>query len=152
MLTTSNVMRQASHESSIYAFETSYLSIDLSAGSSNTTFGNIVRGYDAYLKASGSSSHTDSSRKKGGSSSSTRGGYTTGMVGPGGSLLQPVAEEDRIFSRSSLTYQDSLQLRDRDAGVVTASEGEEEDDQAQPGSARPDGAGGQREAKRPKRR
>ena len=57
-----------------------------------------------------------------------------------------------MFSRSSLTYQDSLQLRDRDAGIVTASEGEDEDEQVQPGSARPDSASGHRDAKRPKRR
>lgn len=126
------------------------------------TFGNIVRGYDSYLKPSGTASDSNErSRKKGGSS--TRGGqvgYTTGIIGPGGSLYQPVTEEERLFSRSSGTYMDSLMLRDRDQGTVTASEEEDED-------GNEDGAGnksatatdvesstnnaGQRDAKRQKR-
>lgn len=134
-----------SHESAIYAFETSYLSVDLSAGPNNATFGNIVKGYDSYLKTGAAAA--EAARKKQ-SSSSTRGhgglgpGYATGIVGPGGSILQPVLDEDRLFSRSSGTYLDSLQLRDRDqahlmglmggssgnTGNNTASEVEDLDD------------------------
>lgn len=110
--------------------------MDLGVGNANTSFGNIVRGYDAYLK-SGSSSHTDSGRKKGSSSSSRGGGanapggaYGGAILGPGGALIQPINEEERLFSKSSTTYQDSLNLRERDAGQVTASEPEDEDDAA----------------------
>lgn len=138
-------MFKVSHESAIYAFETSYLSVDLSAGPTNATFGNIVKGYDSYLKSGAAAA--EAARKKQ-SSSSTRGhgglgpGYATGIAGPGGSILQPVLDEDRIFSRSSGTYLDSLHLRERDqahlmglmggsggnTGNNTASEVEELDD------------------------
>lgn len=123
------------HESSIYAFESSYLSVDLGAGNANTSFGNIVRGYDAYLK-SGSASHADTGRKKGSSSSSrgggaaALGGYGGAILGPGGALIQPINEEERLFSKSSTTYQDSLNLRERDTGALSASEPEDEDDGA----------------------
>ena len=114
--------------------------------------GNIVRGYDGYLKSGSSALHTDStSRKKGGSS--TRGGGTIhGIVGPGGSLLQPVTEEDRIFSRSSVTYMDSVQLRERDNTVAaSASEGEEEQDEDASASGAAGGSAG-RESKRQRKR
>lgn len=140
-----SILIQVSHESAIYAFETSYLSVDLSAGPTNATFGNIVKGYDSYLKSGAAAA--EASRKKQ-SSSSTRGhgglgpGYATGIVGPGGALFEPVQDADRLFSRSSVTYQDSLHLRDRDqahlmgmlggsggnTGNNTASEVEELDD------------------------
>lgn len=136
---------QVSHESAIYAFETSYLSVDLSGGPTNAAFGNIVKGYDSYLKSGAAAA--EAARKKQ-SSSSTRGhgglgpGYATGVVGPGGTLLEPVQDADRLFSRSSGTYLDSLQMRDRDqahllglaggsggnTGNNTASEVEELDD------------------------
>lgn len=117
----------------------------MSAGPTNATFGNIVKGYDSYLKSGAAAA--EAARKKQ-SSSSTRGhgglgpGYATGVVGPGGSILQPVLDEDRLFSRSSATYLDSLHLRERDqahlmglmgssggnTGNNTASEAEELDD------------------------
>lgn len=104
-----------------------------------------MKGYDSYLKSGAAAA--EAARKKQ-SSSSTRGhgglgpGYATGIVGPGGSILQPILDEDRLFSRSSGTYLDSLQLRDRDqahlmglmgssggnTGNNTASEVEELDD------------------------
>lgn len=131
----------------------------MSANAGNATFGNIVRGYDSYLKPGGPANDTSNSRKKGGSS--TRGGqigYTTGIIGPGGSLLQPVTEEERLFSRSSGTYMDSVMLRDRDQGTVTASEDEDEDGEDAPGNksaaatdAESSAPAGQRDAKRQKR-
>lgn len=104
-----------------------------------------MKGYDSYLKSG--SAAAEAVRKKQ-SSSSTRGhgglgpGYATGVVGPGGTLLEPVQDSDRLFSRSSGTYLDSLQLRERDqahlmgmmggsggnTGNNTASEVEELDD------------------------
>lgn len=100
--------------------------MDLSAGPTNATFGNIVKGYDSYLKSG--SAAADAARKKQ-STSSTRGhgglgpGYATGIVGPGGSILQPVMDEDRLFSRSSGTFLDSLQLRERDQNHLNALAG-----------------------------
>lgn len=140
---------QATHEMSIYAFETSYLSVDLSGGTNAAPFGNIVRGYDSYLKTGAAASHgsESSTRKKGGTS--TR-GYTTGIVGPGGSLMQTVADEDRIFSRSSKTFQESLQLRERDSAVASASEPEDEGDDDSASAA--GGRGSNREAKRQRRK
>ena len=125
---------QSSHEAAIYAFETSYLSVDLAStgGANAAPFGNIVKGYDSYLKPGGAGSDA-SGRKKGAGTASRGGGgnppgYATGIIGPNGMLMQPVQEEERLFSRSSGTYLDSLQLRDRDANVVSASEGDEDDE------------------------
>lgn len=70
-------------ESSIYAFETSYLSDNLIPTSSSSQFGNIIKGYDAFLKAP----TTATERKRG------RNG------------LEEVREGERIFSKSSSTYQ-----------------------------------------------
>lgn len=81
---------QATLEQSIYAFEGSYLSDALFPASSNTTssatsqFGNIIRGYDSYLKAPSASG---GDRKRG------------GRVGEG------ALDKERMFSASSATYQ-----------------------------------------------
>lgn len=133
--------------------------MDLSANAGNATFGNIVRGYDSYLKPAGTPHDTSASRKKGGSSTRGQVGYTTGIVGPGGSLFQPVQEEERLFSRSSGTYTESVMLRDRDQGGRSATEDEDEDDNedaaanrsAAATDAESSTAGAQRDAKRQKR-
>lgn len=83
---------KATLEASIYAFEGSYLSDSLFPPSSSSQsssaaaaqFGNIIRGYDSYLKAPSSSS---GDRKRGGR--------------PGDNA----AEKERMFSASSATYQ-----------------------------------------------
>ncbi|KAJ9474551.1 Chromatin modification-related protein EAF6 [Pseudozyma hubeiensis] len=71
-------------ESQIYLFEGSYLQTTSSSG------GNIVKGFDSYLKNSSSSS-------------TSRGGNQN--------LGAEVPVEDRIFSLSSATYQKSLELK-----------------------------------------
>lgn len=74
-------------EASIYAFEGSYLSDALLPpnSSSSAQFGNIIKGYDAYLKAPTAGSAGAMERKRG---------------RPG----EEVRDSDRMFSRSSLTY------------------------------------------------
>ena len=80
-------------ESSIYAFEGSYLSDTLlpinasAANNASSQFGNIIRGYDSYLKAPA----TGSDRKR-------------------GRHVEEARESERIFSKSSSTY---LQVRPR---------------------------------------
>ncbi|CCF50948.1 hypothetical protein NDA10_006005 [Ustilago hordei] len=73
-------------ESQIYLFEGSYLQ------STSTSGGNIVKGFDSYLKNS-------SSGAGGGRSSSSN------------NVLLDIPLEDRIFSLSSATYQKSLELK-----------------------------------------
>lgn len=72
----------ATLEASIYAFEGSYLSDNLFQSSSGVTFGNIIKGYDAYLKAPPSTADRKRAR-----------GYD-----------EP-RDSDRMFSRSSATFQ-----------------------------------------------
>ncbi|CBQ69202.1 conserved hypothetical protein [Sporisorium reilianum SRZ2] len=74
-------------ESQIYLFEGSYLQSTASSG------GNIVKGFDSYLK--NSSTSTGSAR---GSNSNS-------------AALGEIPIEDRIFSLSSATYQKSLELK-----------------------------------------
>lgn len=74
-------------ESQIYLFEGSYLH------STSTSGGNIVKGFDSYLKNSSSSS--------GGG----RGSNANNAAGA------DIPLEDRIFSLSSATYQKSLELK-----------------------------------------
>ncbi|GAC98034.1 hypothetical protein PHSY_005622 [Pseudozyma hubeiensis SY62] len=71
-------------ESQIYLFEGSYLQTTSSSG------GNIVKGFDSYLKNSAS---------------------TTSRSGNSQNLGAEVPVEDRIFSLSSATYQKSLELK-----------------------------------------
>ncbi|GAA5916756.1 hypothetical protein JCM5296_002135 [Sporobolomyces johnsonii] len=101
----------ASLESSIHAFEGSYLSDALfpSSAASNAAsaaaaqFGNIIRGYDSYLKAPSASGADRNKRAR------------TGEVN----------ERERMFSASSATYLKSIELRTAEisaGGVESASE------------------------------
>lgn len=88
-------------EVSIYNFETSYLTPDTSAASASAYapgaqkegFGNIVKGYENYLKQGGGSGGGFSDRKRNRNS----------VYGGGGGL--EVHAEDRLFSNSSTTHQ-----------------------------------------------
>ncbi|GAA5840422.1 hypothetical protein JCM3766R1_000284 [Sporobolomyces carnicolor] len=95
-------------ETSIYAFEGSYLSDSLlppsttsnAASTAAAQFGNIIRGYDSYLKAPSSASSDRNKRVR----------------GPEG-----VNERERMFSASSATYTKSVELRQAElaaAGLV----------------------------------
>jgi len=107
LLTHSRPPPQATLEQSIYAFEGSYLSDALFSTSSSSSsgganpsssssisgaqFGNIIRGYDSYLKAPSSSG--GDRRKMGGGGGGGAGG------GAGGAN-----DKERMFSASSATY------------------------------------------------
>ncbi|GAA5900092.1 Eaf6p [Sporobolomyces salmoneus] len=95
-------------ETSIYAFEGSYLSDSLlppsatsnAASTAAAQFGNIIRGYDSYLKAPSASGGDRNKRGR----------------GPEG-----VNERERMFSASSATYTKSVELRQAElaaAGLV----------------------------------
>ncbi|BGP02888.1 hypothetical protein RTG_02996 [Rhodotorula toruloides ATCC 204091] len=107
----------ATLEASIYAFEGSYLSDSLFPSSSTSQsssaaaaqFGNIIRGYDSYLKAPSSSS---GDRKRGGR--------------PGDNA----AEKERMFSASSATYQRSIELRSAEHTASASVEPESDEDGA----------------------
>ena len=79
-------------ESQIFLFEGSYLASTSASG------GNIVKGFDSYLKATGA-----------GSSSSAAAAAALSADGA------DVAIEDRTFSLSSATYQRSLELKANEA-------------------------------------
>jgi hypothetical protein len=76
--------RQASLEATLYAFETSYLA----PPADSQALGNVVQGYDNYLKAL---------------SATTLGPYDRKRTRAGGA--HDVREDQRLFSRSSETYQ-----------------------------------------------
>ncbi|GAA5841417.1 hypothetical protein JCM5353_007125 [Sporobolomyces roseus] len=95
-------------ETSIYAFEGSYLSDSLfppsatsnAASTAAAQFGNIIRGYDSYLKAPSANSGDRNKRAR----------------GPEG-----VNERERMFSASSATATKSVELRQAElaaAGMV----------------------------------
>ncbi|GAA5881768.1 hypothetical protein JCM16303_006445 [Sporobolomyces ruberrimus] len=95
-------------ETSIYAFEGSYLSDSLfppsatsnAASTAAAQFGNIIRGYDSYLKAPSAGAGDRNKRVR----------------GPEG-----VNERERMFSASSATYTKSVELRQAElaaAGLV----------------------------------
>ncbi|KAJ3020702.1 Chromatin modification- protein meaf6 [Thoreauomyces humboldtii] len=66
----------------------------------DTNHGNIIRGFDGYLTNSSSAHHAPSTKKK-----------------------HKLTEEDRLFSRSSVTYPKALEMKER-------GRGDEEDDEA----------------------
>ncbi|BGP19440.1 hypothetical protein JCM10213_000679 [Rhodosporidiobolus nylandii] len=102
----------ATLEASIYAFEGSYLSDNLipASGGANAAsaaaaqFGNIIRGYDSYLKA-----------PAGGGGDRKR-----GRIGEGPN------DKERMFSSSSGTYQRSIELRAAEISTSVVSESEED--------------------------
>ncbi|KAL8278917.1 hypothetical protein RQP46_008586 [Phenoliferia psychrophenolica] len=97
----------ANLEASIHAFEGSYLSDALLPASSaasvgsSSQFGNIIKGYESYLKPGPS---TGGDRKR-------------GRVG------EEARDADRMFSRSSATFQKALDMRSTDI-IESASEEE----------------------------
>ncbi|GAA5968467.1 hypothetical protein JCM11641_007645 [Rhodosporidiobolus odoratus] len=104
----------ASLEASIYAFEGSYLSDNLlpastganAASAAAAQFGNIIRGYDSYIKAQAS---VGGDRKRG------------GRPGEGAAL-----DKERMFSASSATFQRSIELRAAEVANSAMSESEED--------------------------
>lgn len=77
-------------ESQIWLFEGSYFTATAASG------GNIVKGYDNYLKTTGAS----------GGRSTAAGALQAALAENG-----EIPPEDRVFSASSLTYQRSLELK-----------------------------------------
>ncbi|CEQ40949.1 SPOSA6832_02617 [Sporobolomyces salmonicolor] len=103
----------AALESSIHAFEGSYLSDALfpSSATSNAAsaaaaqFGNIIRGYDSYLKAPSASGADRNKRVR------------TGEVN----------ERERMFSASSATYLKSIELRTAEVSAGGAESASDDD-------------------------
>ncbi|GAA6064428.1 hypothetical protein JCM10212_005307 [Sporobolomyces blumeae] len=94
-------------ETSIYAFEGSYLSDSLfppsaasnAASTAAAQFGNIIRGYDSYLKAPSASSGDRNKRARG---------------------AEGVNDRERMFSASSSTYPKAVELRQAELAAMGA--------------------------------
>ncbi|CAD6897405.1 unnamed protein product [Tilletia controversa] len=98
-------------ESQLWLFEGSYLAATASAG------GNVVKGFDSYLKSSTGGGATGSSRTGGGMGAALGGGAG------GSGAVADVPMEDRMFSLSSATYMRSLELMNSEGGLDKASSG-----------------------------
>ena len=86
---------QVNIEGNLYMAETTYLSpiqADPTSGGIGPTFGNIIKGYDAYLKAPNTISGVLGDRKR---------QRLSGLGSAAGFEIRP---EDRLFSTSSDTY------------------------------------------------
>ncbi|PLW25327.1 hypothetical protein PCANC_26729 [Puccinia coronata f. sp. avenae] len=99
-------------ETTLYSHETAYLT-DPSAN----LFGNIVKGYEAYVKAPPSTSvagdHHSTRRKR---------AYTN-TIGPSGPT-EMVGDAERIFSKSSGSYARALEVRTKEHESAVTSEQE----------------------------
>lgn len=93
---------QASLEETIYRHETTYLEDTTSAG-------NIIKGFDNYIK---SSAITSAATAAGGPSGGTISGSAAGGGGGPGTARRKtvISDTDRVFSRSSTSY-----MRDSDS-------------------------------------
>ncbi|MBW0471564.1 hypothetical protein O181_011279 [Austropuccinia psidii MF-1] len=100
-------------EATLYAHETAYLT-DPSANS----FGNIVKGYEAYVKAPPSTTiagdHPSTRRKR---------TYTYSNLGSN-APTELVGDAERIFSKSSGSYARALELRNKEHESNVTSEQE----------------------------
>jgi len=124
-------------ESQLWIFEGSYLAATAAAG------GNIVKGFDNYLKASASGTSGSTYRSSGNTSASHA--IASGSVAD-------VPNEDRMFSLSSATYLRSLELQNGAGldgadksmsltglgGLASNRQSSPADTSVEPGSARED--------------
>lgn len=109
-------------ESQIYLFEGSYLQSTAASG------GNIVKGFDSYLKNSSSSSSAFASGAFGGNSKRA-------AAAAAEAAILDIPLEDRIFSLSSATYARSLELKANETGNGTDGPDDDEEEQRQAAAA-----------------